>query len=255
MGELEGKRILVAGGAAGIGAATARRLGAEGAKVFLGDIDLVGAKTVAQEISEAGGTARAERFDLLDPSSIESLVADAVAAFGGLDGVANIAADTSIATMSNDRPLVDMDLANWERTLRANLTSYALINKHAIPHLIAAGGGSIVNMSSDAADAGEPQRPAYGASKAGINALTRHIAAVYGPHGVRANALSPGLVLSEQAEAFISDEIKAMTLAKSPIKRLGRPSDVAQLISFLLSDDADWVTGQVWHINGGLRFH
>ena len=251
---LDGKRILVAGGATGIGAATAERLGREGARLYLGDINEEGVRAVAERINAAGGAAAAARFDLADEASVEALVAGAVAHLGGLDGVANIAADLSPETLGNDGPLLDMSVAIWERTLRANLIGYALIAKHAVPHLIAAGGGAIVNTSSGASWVGEPVRPAYAASKAGINALTRHIASAYGKEGVRANSVSPGAVMSETALATMSDEFKAQMLAGVTVPRLGQPDDLASTICFLLSDDASWVSGQVWSVNGGAGF-
>ncbi|GAA0431184.1 glucose 1-dehydrogenase [Leifsonia naganoensis] len=251
---LNTKRILVAGSASGIGAATAIRLGQEGAHLVLGDINLDGAESTAQAIRDAGGTATAARFDLADAASVEQLVQSAVDSLGGLDGVANVAADLSPATLGNDVEVTDMDVAIWEQTLRANLIGFALIAKYAVPHLAEAGGGSIVNTSSGASWVGEKTRPAYAASKAGINALSRHLAATYGHQGIRANSVSPGAVLSETAIATMSDDFKAAMLAGVTLPRLGRPEDLAQTIVFLLSDDADWVSGQVWSVNGGGGF-
>lgn len=248
---LRGKRILVAGSASGIGAATAVRLGEEGARLVLGDLDEDGAQAVAQRVTAAGGSARAVRFDLVDPDSIDALVAAAVAELGGLDGVANVAADTSPDTINADVAVVDMDVALWEHTLRANLIGFALIAKHAVPHLVEAGGGAIVNISSGAAWAGEDVRPAYAASKAGINTLTRHLAKAYGKQGVRANSVAPGAVFTEAFEANMGERAKEWMLAIAATNRIGYPADLANTIAFLLSDDAEWVTGQVWSTNGG----
>ncbi len=251
---LSGKRILVAGGATGIGAATARRLGEEGARLVVGDLNESGAQAVAEEIRAAGGQATARRFDLADADSVAALVDFTVTELGGLDGVANVAADLSPGTLGNDVALLDMDVAIWEQTLRANLIGYALTNKHAIPHLIAAGGGAIVNTTSGAYWVGEDTRPAYAASKAGINTLTRHIAKAYGKDGIRANSVSPGAVLSETALVNMTEDFKAAMLAGVTVPRLGVPADLAQTICFLLSDDTSWVSGQVWSVNGGGGF-
>ena len=129
--------------------------------------------------------------------------------------------------------------------------------KYALPHLVAAAGGSIVNVSSGATWFGESLRPAYAASKGGINAFTRHIARAYGKQNIRANVISPGLVVTQKTEAKASDawfawleEMRALL----SLDRLGMPSDQAAGIGFLLSDDAEWVTGQAWNISGGTGF-
>ncbi|SEO83099.1 SDR family NAD(P)-dependent oxidoreductase [Trujillonella endophytica] len=251
---LQGRRVLVAGSASGIGAATARRLGEEGAHLFLGDLDVEGAGRVAQEVVAAGGSAAAGYFDLHDEGSTERLVAEAVEVLGGLDGVAAVAADLSPEVNGRDLGLLEMDVTVWERTLRANLIGTALILKGALPHLFEAGGGSIVTVTSGNAHVGDSVRVAYGSSKAGINVLTRHIAHTYGGRGVRANAVSPGLIMSEAARVAIPEAQQASIRGRTPLGRLGEPEDVARTIAFLLSDDADWVSGQVWSVNGGLGF-
>ena len=251
---LQGKRILVSGSASGIGAATALRLAEEGAVLALGDINEAGVAAIAERITASGGTAHPITFDLADGASVEHLVSEAVSRLGGLDGVANVAADLSPATLGNDVELLEMQVPIWEQTLRANLIGFALIDKLAIPHLIEHGGGPIVNTSSGASWVGEATRPAYAASKAGINALTRHIASAYGKQGIRANSVSPGAVLSETAIRTMSDDFKKQMLAGVTVTRIGKPEDLANTICFLLSEDADWVTGQVWSVNGGGGF-
>ncbi|MEV4581577.1 SDR family NAD(P)-dependent oxidoreductase [Nonomuraea jabiensis] len=251
---LQGKRVLVAGSATGIGAATAKRLGQEGARVYLGDINEAGVGEVAAAINAAGGSAASGRFDLADEASIEAMVDSAVTILGGLDGVANIAADMSRETWGRDFELVDLVPDIWEKTLKANLLGYALIGKYAIPRMIASGGGAIVNTSSGSSWSGEPSAPAYAASKAGINSLTRHIARAYASQGIRANTVAPGVVLTESLAAFMTDELEEKLLATCTIPRLGRADDIASTICYLLSDDTSWVTGQAWSVNGGQAF-
>jgi NAD(P)-dependent dehydrogenase (short-subunit alcohol dehydrogenase family) len=252
---LQGRRVLVGRSASGIGAATARRLAEEGAHVFLGDINADGAATVARDIEAAGGSAASGYYNLYDEESIRDLVANAVGTLGGLDGVANVAAEMSAGVQHRDVELLEMDVEVWERMLRANVIGTGLVIRYALPHLFDAGGGSIVNVTSGASHAGEGIRVAYGASKAALNSLTRHVARTYGDRNVRANAVSPGAILTDTALAVFSEEFKAAILRSMPLKRPGQPhgqpADVAQTIAFLLSDDSDWITGQVWSINGG----
>jgi NAD(P)-dependent dehydrogenase (short-subunit alcohol dehydrogenase family) len=246
---LNGKRILVAGCASGIGAATAKRLAAEGATLFLGDINQDGAQQIAAETSSGWAY-----FDLADAASVGALVASASQHLGGLDGVANVAADLSAATLGEDRDVAVMDIAVWQRTLNANLLGFALITKAAIPELIEAGGGAIVNTSSGAYFMGEATRPAYAASKAGVNALTRHTASRWGKSNIRCNSIAPGFVSTEAAERVGGPEYRDSILGSISLPRLGRPEDIASAFAFFLSSDASWCTGQVFNINGGGLF-
>ncbi|MEV0381477.1 SDR family oxidoreductase [Nonomuraea sp. NPDC050643] len=248
---LKDKTIVVAGGATGIGAATAERLAEEGSRVLVGDLDLEGAEATAARIAAAGGTAVAAGFDLADEASVARLFERAVAAFGGVDGLFNVGADLSPGTLGRDADLLAMDAAVWRRTFEVNLIGFAHTCRAAIPLLLDSGGGAIVNTSSGAAYVGEPVRPAYAASKAGINTLTRHIASRWGKKGIRCNGLSPGMVLSETGLATMSEEFRAAGLAANRSTRLGRPSDLAAAAAFLLSGDAEWINGQTWCVDGG----
>ncbi|SDY65196.1 NAD(P)-dependent dehydrogenase, short-chain alcohol dehydrogenase family [Herbiconiux ginsengi] len=250
---LNDKRIIVAGGGSGIGRATAERLGGEGVSVAVGDINLPSAQATATRITEAGGRAIAIAFDLGDEESVEQLTAQTIAAFGGVDGLFNVAADTSERVLGHDGDLLRMDVDVWRRTLEVNLIGYALTARSVLPTFIEQGHGVIVNTSSAAAHVGDQQRAAYQTSKAGINALTRHIATRWGRDGIRANAVSPGVVLTESAERMaLTPEGLAFVKQTIPSTRLGAPEDLAGIVSFLLSDDAEWINGQVWSINGGL---
>lgn len=253
---LDGKRIVVAGAGSGIGAATAERLASEGARVIVGDINEAGAHATAERIAAAGGTARAMRFDLADERSTDALIQAATDSYGGLDGLANIAADLSPDTMAGDLDVLDMSLAVWERTLRVNAIGFAFTCREAVRRFVAQGtGGAIVNVSSEAASCGEDTRPAYAASKAAVNAITRQIALRWGPSGIRCNSVAPGITMSETAEAQMPAEFKQQWLQLTTMRRFGRPPDLAATIAFLLSDDTAWVSGQVWHVNGGSHFH
>jgi NAD(P)-dependent dehydrogenase (short-subunit alcohol dehydrogenase family) len=247
---LQGKRIIIAGGATGIGAAAAERLATEGASVVVGDINLAGAQVTAKRITEAGGSAVAVEFDLADENSVQALADRAVTELGGVDGLCNVGADLSV--MLRDGDLLEMDPAVWRRTHDVNLLGYALTCRAVLPHLLGQGGGVIVNTSSGAAWGGEEKRPAYAASKAGINALTRHIASRWGKEGIRCNALAPGLVMGETQQGQDDQQLQRMALQYARSPRLGEPADLAGAVAFLFSDDAAWVSGQVWSICGGM---
>jgi NAD(P)-dependent dehydrogenase (short-subunit alcohol dehydrogenase family) len=251
---LTGKRIVVASGATGIGAATAQRLAEEGAHVIVGDINESGLKETVGRIRAAGGTAEGLRFDLADAHSIELLVETAAERLGGLDGLANIGAEMEVARKEMGTDLLAMDIADWERSFRVNLIGHALTIRAAIPHLIKAGGGSIVGVSSAAAHSGFADAPAYATSKAGLNALARHVARRWGKDNIRCNYIAPGWILSEAALRFLSKEAHDAAVAGLPLTRLGEPADTAALLAFLLSDDGSWITGQVIAINGGAAF-
>ncbi len=249
---LSGKAVLIAGGGRGIGAATACRLASEGVRVAVGDIDLGAAEKVAAEIQAAEGTAVALGYDQSDEDSIVSLVRRAVAQLGGLDGLHANAADLSPDTVGRDRQILKMDVSVWERTLGVNLIGYALLIREVLPHLIDRSGGAIVCTSSAGSELGQPSQPAYASSKAGVNALVRHVARRWGPSGIRANAISPGMVLSDAGKQAQTEQSMEEMRSATPSSRLGEPGDIASAVAFLLSDDGEWVNGQVWSVNGGL---
>ncbi|MEV0151167.1 MULTISPECIES: SDR family oxidoreductase [unclassified Nonomuraea] len=249
---LQGKRIIVAGGATGIGAASAERLAAEGARVTVGDVNLDGARATAGRIAQAGGTAIAVEFDLADEASVEALAGAAIAEFGGVDGLYNVGADLSATTLGRDSDLLTIDLDVWRRTFEVNLLGYARTCRAVMPHLLAQGGGVIVNTASGAASGTLPNRPAYSNSKAGAVALTRHIASRWGKEGIRANCVSPGLVMGETQKRQNDQQLQAQALQIVRSTRLGEPADLAAAVAFLFSDDAEWINGQIWSIDGGM---
>lgn len=246
----------IAGVGSGIGAATSERLAAEGAKVIVGDINIAGAKAVVDRITSAGGVATAVQFDLADEQSTGALIQTCVDKYGGIDGLTNVGADLSPATMSSDLDVLEMSLPILERTMRVNVIGHAFTCREAIKSFLKQGtGGAIVNVSSEAASCGEDTRPAYAASKAAVNALMRQISLRWGKEGIRCNCVAPGITMSATAEEQMPPEFKKQWLDMTTMKRFGRPEDLAATIIFLLSDDASWVSGQVWHVNGGSHFH
>ncbi len=247
---LTGRVAVVAGGATGIGAATAARLGAEGCRVVVGDIVVEAAQHTAERIAEAGGTAVAVPFDLAEPDTVSDLMASAEEAFGGLDLLFAVGAD--MGAIRADTDVVDIDLAVWDRVMAVNLRGYLAALKHAIPRIVSRGGGAIVNMSSAAAFQGEPARPAYATAKAGIGALTRHVASRWGKDGIRCNAVAPGFTATEAIRAVPQwPDLEAAALRRIRGPRVGDTADVASLVAFLLSEEGSWINGQVINVDGG----
>ncbi len=259
-----------AGRRGGIGAAVALRLAREGAHVVIGDIcsppaDLPHAGssrwedcvTLAEEIESFGVRALALRLNVALASSVQEMVARVQEEFGRLDVLVNNA-----GTAIGPAPVVLMEEDAWRRTLEINATGTFLCCKYALPLMIEVGcGGRIINMSSIAADRPKPYASAYGASKAAIVALTRSLAQEVAVHGITVNSILPGDVHTElkhwalQVEATATgrsyEETLAAAEARVPLGRFATPEDVAQLVSFLASDEAAFITGQAYNLTGG----
>jgi NAD(P)-dependent dehydrogenase (short-subunit alcohol dehydrogenase family) len=247
---LKGKVAVIAGGATGIGAATATRLADEGVKVVIGDVNIDTAQALAETIRAGGGTALAVAFDVSDDASVRHLVSTAVETYGGIDCMHANAADLSLCLSDSDA--VDLELDIWDKTMAINLRGHLLCTRHAIPALLKRGGGAIVYTSSGAAYVGEPVRVAYAVSKSGINALMRHVASRWGKEGIRSNAIAPGLIMTDNALANMPKEAQDQILAAGRSARLGRPADIASTVAMLMSDDGDWINGQVISVDGGI---
>lgn len=247
---LKGKVAVIVGAATGIGKATAIRLAEEGVALALGDISVAGVEAVAAQVNNTGGKAVAARCDIADDASVKALVDLAVKTYGGLDFMHANAADLSIVL--SDTNAVDVPLEVFDRTIAVNLRGHLLCARHAIPEILKRGGGAIVCTSSAAAYVGEPERVAYGVSKSGINALIRHVASRWGKEGIRANAIAPGVVITEATRTGIPEEMKQMVLAMGRSPRLGHPDDIAAMVAMLFSDDGEWINGQVVSVDGGV---
>jgi NAD(P)-dependent dehydrogenase (short-subunit alcohol dehydrogenase family) len=243
---------VVAGGAGGIGTATSLRLAEEGARVVVGDLDEAAATDVAGRITAGGGTAIAVQFDVADDDSVGDLISAAVGAFGGVDACHANAADLSVPVIMGDTDALDVDLDIWDRTMQVNLRGFLLCTRHVVPQLVQRGGGAIVYTSSAASFVGEPARPSYAAAKSGVNALMRHVASKWGKQRIRANAIAPGLVVSDQMSEVIPKEMQERTLKGTRSWRLGHPRDIAAMVAFLVSEDGEWINGQVISVDGGV---
>jgi NAD(P)-dependent dehydrogenase (short-subunit alcohol dehydrogenase family) len=251
MRRLENRVALIAGGATGIGAACAERLVAEGCAVVIGDINIGAARDLCATLGERS---HAIAYDAANEDSIRALVDGAAAHFGRLDILHNNVALTSLEVNVQDTTVVDIPLSIWRQVFEVNVTSFLLASRFAIPHMIAAGGGSIINTSSGSGRLGDLVRTAYGVSKAAVISLTQHIATQYGADNIRCNAITPGVIMTKNMEivaADLSQIIKPHVLTT----RLGVPGDIAAMVAFLASDDSVYVTGQAIACDGGMHAH
>jgi meso-butanediol dehydrogenase / (S,S)-butanediol dehydrogenase / diacetyl reductase len=245
MGLLDGQTAVVTGGGSGIGRATCRRMAEEGARVAVFDINEESAEAVAEEI---GGIAFG--VDVGDPDAMRLSVDAAASALRGLSIIYNNAGTGAF------NKLHEMELAEWDRVLRVNLTGVWAGIRAAVPHLLAGGGGSIVSTASISGTRPAAGESPYAASKAAVAALTASAALEYGP-SVRVNAVSPGMILTamtEQMFEYMPSQTERFEKG-TPVARIGEPDDIADVVIFLCSDLARFVTGQNIVVDGGLTLH
>jgi NAD(P)-dependent dehydrogenase (short-subunit alcohol dehydrogenase family) len=254
---LESKVAIVTGSASGIGRASAIRLAREGASVIVADINSAGADQTVSMIDANGGTAASIPTDISEPEQILALVEQTVDRFGTIDVLHNNAADTSPQGVGRDKDLMSMTGDLWDRTIAINLRGPMLVSRAVIPVMQRGGGGSIINTASVSGMTGDLIYTAYGISKAGLIVLTKYIATQYGKDGIRCNAISPGLIgTNDTAERAPRD---AGTLAKYEanilVRENGVPDDIAGVVAFLASSDARFITGENIRVDGGMQSH
>lgn len=254
-GAFDGRVAIVTGAASGIGERSARTLAERGASVVVADVNGAGAEAVADSITAGGGTATWFAVDVSVEEQVSAMVNHAVERFGALDVVHNNAADTGAEVIGKDGTVDCMEVSVWDQTMAVNLRGTMLGCKHAIPRLLERGGGVIVNTSSNSGLSGDLSRTAYGASKAGINALTMYVATQYGRRGIRCNAVSPGLVMTPAAERNLTGEAREIFRLNHLTERFADPDDIARVVAFLVSNDASFINGQIICVDGGMLAH
>lgn len=249
---LEGRVVLVTGGASGIGRAAAIEVAARGGAAAVLDRDGAGIAETVGAVETTGGTARGFPVDVADEAAVREAIATTVHDLGRLDGIVTAA---GIFAGPDLQPLADVTLETFTHVLTVNLTGTFVTLKHALPHLVrdeAHPRSSVVTIASTAGLRGHGYGSGYTASKGGVISLTRLVAVQYGPHGVRANCICPGAVDTPMTGgAWDSDESRARMKRDVPLGVVGAPGDIATVVGFLLSPDAHHVTGHVMAVDGG----
>lgn len=245
---LQDKVCIVTGGAQGIGEACARRFAAEGAKVVIGDLNAEGAAAVAKSIVEDGGSALGMACDVSDKAQVEALVAGAVEVYGRLDVALANAAQLHISD------ILDTEEADFDRIMAVNLKGYFLTDQAAARQMVAQQrpGGAIINMSSIQAVITLPNILTYAIAKGGVKSLTTSASLALADKRVRVNAIAPGSIATDMVKQLMVDEAaRVKIMSRTPMGRLGEPSEVAAVAVFLASDEAAYITGETITVDGG----
>ncbi len=246
-GKLDGKVSIITGGSSGIGRCTAFSFAGEGAKIIVADIDVQGGEETVALIDESGGDALFVQTDVSQPSQVQGMVQCTMGHYGKVDLLINVA-----GRQVQTPPLVHVTEEEWDVVMDINVKGVFLCCKYAIPRMLEVGGGAIVNVASINALRGSTFSVPYSVSKAGVVQLTRTTSSQYAPYGIRSNCVLPGLIDTPGSQAVegaagIFDEY----VSGIPLGRAGQPEDVAGLILYLASDDAAFITGSAYVIDGG----
>lgn len=242
---VKGKVVIITGAGRGIGRETAFLLASEGAQVAVCDRDPSGVEAVSREIAQKGGEASAHAVDVTQRASIEDMVRQVVERFGRIDVLINNAGITMDATLAK------MSEEQFDRVIDVNLKGVFNCTQAVLPQMLSQGQGKIINASSVVGVYGNFGQTNYAATKAGVIGMTKSWAKELARKGITANAVAPGFILTDMTAAM-PENVLDMMKAKTPVGRLGTPADIAKAYLFLASDDADFITGQVLGVDGGL---
>ena len=244
--QLNGKVCVVTGAASGIGKRIAEVYAEAGGKVVIADLQLEAAEATAQAIRDAGGEALAVAMDVTSEQQVIDGVAKAVATYGQVDVL------VSNAGIQIINKITEFSFEDWKKMLAIHLDGAFLTTRECMKDMEKRGApGAIILMGSVHSHLASPLKAPYVTAKHGLLGLARTVAKEGGPLGIRANVICPGLVLTEAALFHLTDEYREAGLKAVPHTRLGKPEDIAAAVTFLASDDGEWVNGQVWHVNGG----
>lgn len=248
MRRLEAKIALVTGGGAGIGRAICETFAREGAQVLVADIDGDAAKETAEQIVKANGAASAHTVDITDTAQVKALMADIKESHGRLDVLVN---NAGVGARADFRHLTD---AEWEKVWSVNLDGTVKCAREAFDLMRASGKASIVNLSSVMSAKHTRQMAVYSATKGAVSALSRSLAVEYAPYGIRVNTLLPGYVETALIGRYLKNPgIAKALLTQTPLRRFGRPEDIANAALFLASDEAAYITGAALNVDGGMQ--
>ena len=251
MTKLKWKNVALVGGATGIGNRAARMICEEGANVFVGDINIEGADTLAREVRALGGNMESFHVDLGSESSVKTFMEQAKQQLGSIDGLYLNGAAVDATSLAKDTDVVTMDIEHWDKIMTVNLRGYLLSVRYAIPIMLENGGGSIVCTSSELSfiSTGCKTLPGYCMSKAGVNILICHVASQFGRQGIRCNGVAPGFI-DVGRDSGSKEKFSNMIC----VPQLGIPDDIGNAVIHLLSKDSKYIQGQMISVNGGSLF-